>query len=70
VTHFNNSLEAGDAIASLLKQNDLILVKGSQNTIFLEEAVKIMMADQSKSRQLLCRQSTWWLNLKRQALTK
>ena len=70
VTHFNNSLEAGDAIASLLKQNDLILVKGSQNNIFLEEAVKIMMADQSKSRQLLCRQSTWWLNLKRQALTK
>lgn len=70
VTHFSNSLEAGTAITKLLKKNDLILVKGSQNTIFLEEAIKIMMAEPSQARQLLCRQSTWWLNLKRQAMAK
>lgn len=70
VSHFDNSLEAGKQIATLLRKNDLILVKGSQNTIFLEEAVKIMMQEPAKARQLLCRQSTWWLNLKRQAATK
>lgn len=70
VTHFDNSLEAGDKIAKLLKKNDLILVKGSQNTIFLEEAVKVMMKEPEKAKQQLCRQSTWWLNIKRQAMTK
>jgi UDP-N-acetylmuramoyl-tripeptide--D-alanyl-D-alanine ligase len=70
VTHFDNSLEAGDKIAKLLKKNDLILVKGSQNTIFLEEAVKVMMKEPENAKQQLCRQSTWWLNIKRQAMTK
>jgi UDP-N-acetylmuramoyl-tripeptide--D-alanyl-D-alanine ligase len=64
VQHFANAKVAGETIAKLLKKDDLILVKGSQNTIFLEEAVKEMMQEPSKARQLLCRQSQWWLQVK------
>ncbi len=70
VTSFNNSIEAGKAIAALLKANDLILVKGSQNTVFLEEAIKIMMADLPLASTLLCRQSNYWLKVKRQTIAK
>ena len=64
VTFFQNSIEAGEAIAQLLKPGDLILVKGSQNTIFLEEAVKKMMLEKNLANKLLCRQSAYWLNIK------
>ena len=40
-----------------------ILIKGSQNTIYLEELVKSILADPSDSSQL-CRQSTYWLKVK------
>jgi UDP-N-acetylmuramoyl-tripeptide--D-alanyl-D-alanine ligase len=67
---FQNSNEAGTEIAKLLKAEDLILVKGSQNTIFLEEAVKKMMQNEKEATKLLCRQSSWWLSVKSQTLTK
>jgi len=46
-----------------LPQSSTILVKGSQNTIFLEELVKGLLANQSDS-SLLCRQSNYWLTAK------
>lgn len=61
---FQNSREAGLAIAKLLNPGDVILVKGSQNTIFLEEAVKKMMLEENLANNLLCRQSPWWLSIK------
>ncbi|HPS40520.1 MAG TPA: Mur ligase family protein [Candidatus Woesebacteria bacterium] len=67
---FTNAIEAGLKIANLLQANDLILVKGSQNTIFLEEAVKKMLQNEKEAEQVLCRQSPWWLNVKRQAFAK
>jgi hypothetical protein len=67
---FANSTSAGQEIAKLLHAEDLILVKGSQNTIFLEEAIKEMMRVKSEAGELLCRQSPWWLSVKRQALAK
>ncbi|MBU4210887.1 hypothetical protein KKC08_03015 [Patescibacteria group bacterium] len=42
-----------------------ILVKGSQNTIFLEELVKSLLKNKSDSSKL-CRQSPYWLKLKTQ----
>lgn len=41
----------------------LILFKGSQNTIFLEEAIKVVLADTSQASEL-CRQSEWRLQKK------
>lgn len=40
-----------------------ILIKGSQNTIYLEELVKELLENKSDS-SLLCRQSPYWLDLK------
>jgi UDP-N-acetylmuramoyl-tripeptide--D-alanyl-D-alanine ligase len=40
-----------------------ILVKGSQNTIYLEELVKELLENKSEA-SLLCRQSSYWLDLK------
>lgn len=65
VEHFPNAKTAGRAIAKLLQKNDLVLVKGSQNTIFLEEAIREMMREPNKAAQLLCRQSQWWLQVKK-----
>jgi UDP-N-acetylmuramoyl-tripeptide--D-alanyl-D-alanine ligase len=43
VSLFSNAVTAGTTIATLLERNDIILVKGSQNTIFLEEGIKKMI---------------------------
>lgn len=64
VQHFSSSKEAGLAITKELHSGDLILVKGSQNTIFLEEAIKEMMLDRENASRLLCRQSQWWHRVK------
>lgn len=58
-------LKAGRA-ARFLKRNlrggELILVKGSQNTIFLEIVVEALMKDRSQADQLLCRRGKFWDN--------
>jgi len=38
-------------------------VKGSQNTIYLEEAIKKLLSDPSDA-SLLARQEEWWLKKK------
>ena len=58
-----SSQQAGKVLRNRLQKNDLLLVKGSQNTIFLEEAIKQIMA-KSNSAKLLCRQSAWWMKVK------
>ena len=53
-------------IADFLKRSDekwIILFKGSQNTIFLEEAVKQVLANKEDSKHLT-RQSYWWMEKK------
>ena len=50
-------------IKAIIKSKSLILVKGSQNTIFLEEIVKSLLANPS-DKSLLCRQSNYWMNTK------
>ncbi len=70
VTAFEDAATAGSAIAQILKPGDVVLVKGSQNTIFLEEAVKKMMTEEKEAGKLLCRQSNWWLKVKQQIISK
>jgi UDP-N-acetylmuramoyl-tripeptide--D-alanyl-D-alanine ligase len=65
---FNNSYELGKFLKTNLPSNCLVLVKGSQNTVFLEEAVKLLLINPADSVNL-CRQSAYWLRLKRRFLS-
>jgi UDP-N-acetylmuramoyl-tripeptide--D-alanyl-D-alanine ligase len=57
---YENSRLAGGAIKPLLKTGDILLVKGSQNTIFLESAVEALMANPEEAEKLLCRRGEFW----------
>jgi UDP-N-acetylmuramyl pentapeptide synthase len=60
---FDTSIRAGEYLKDHLPKNALVLVKGSQNTIFLEEAIKYILADK-KDEAWLCRQEQYWLRKK------
>lgn len=60
LTSFDTAGEAAEYLKKNLQGGELILVKGSQNTIFLEIVVEALMKDKSKADQLLCRQSEYW----------
>ncbi|MCX6726819.1 MAG: Mur ligase family protein [Candidatus Shapirobacteria bacterium] len=57
--------KASEYLKENIKPNSTILVKGSQNTIFLEELVKELLANKDDISKL-CRQSPYWLNVKKQ----
>ena len=57
---FINAYQAIDAVKKLIKPRDLVLIKGSQNTIFLEIIVEEIMAEPSQASELLCRRSKYW----------
>lgn len=63
---FDNFKDAKDFIASFVRRNDLILVKGSQNTLFLERAVEILLEDKN-DRNKLCRRGKYWDKVRRKA---
>lgn len=60
---FSNWWEALDFIKNNLPQKSTILIKGSQNTIFLEEIVKSLLQNKSDESKI-CRQSEYWLKTK------
>lgn len=60
-----NSVQLGLHLKESLPDNAIILFKGSQNEIFLEEAVKFVLENQSDEKKL-CRQSEFWKNTKAQ----
>jgi len=60
---FENSVELGKYLKTHLPYHSVILVKGSQNTIFLEEAIKFILKNK-KDEKNLCRQSDFWINKK------
>jgi UDP-N-acetylmuramoyl-tripeptide--D-alanyl-D-alanine ligase len=61
VHQFDTSAEAGTYVASIAKQGDLILFKGSQSTR-MERAVKAVLREPEKAGTLLVRQELEWLN--------
>lgn len=65
-TYLDSKL-AGEDLAKKLEAGDLVLVKGSQNTIFLEKAVELLLEDEKSAKKVLCRQSQYWLDIKNQA---
>ena len=61
-----NSKEVWKFVDKFLSDSDekwIILIKGSQNTIFLEEATKALLSDKSDEKYLT-RQSKWRLDKK------
>jgi len=58
----SNAIEAGKFVRSVTEEGAVILVKGSQNEIFLEETVKIL-CDMSEDVELV-RQSDQWRRIK------
>lgn len=63
VSEFTNAKEAGSFIATLLKGGSVILIKGSQNGVFAEEAIKPLLKNKDDYAKLV-RQSNYWLRVK------
>lgn len=60
---FINWQTASSFLTDQIQGGETILVKGSQNTIYLEELVKTILKNPSDSKKL-CRQSKYWLKIK------
>lgn len=56
---FDSPYEAGQYVADLLQKGDTVLVKGSQNGVFAEEATATLLADPADKNHLV-RQSSQW----------
>jgi UDP-N-acetylmuramyl pentapeptide synthase len=60
VLHFATSHDAAQAVKDIIKERDVILVKGSQSQR-MEFVVKVLMAEPHRAKQLLVRQTDRWL---------
>ncbi len=63
VRSFANALEAGGFVNKVLKPKSVVLFKGSQNRVFTEEALKVILLN-PKDQSKLVRQSSDWLKKK------
>ncbi len=66
VQTFDSPYTAGEYLKSILQKGAVVLVKGSQNGVFAEETVKILLANPADSARLV-RQSDHWLKVKQKA---
>ena len=67
VEEFPDSVSLWNFVKDELKKSEwkkLVVWKGSQNTIYLEEAIKILLEDDEDAKNLV-RQSDWWLKKKK-----
>lgn len=64
---FETAHDAGLFLKSNLQENAIVLVKGSQNTIYLEEAIKYILLNKEDANKL-CRQSPYWMGIKNKQL--
>ncbi len=69
VQSFQNAVQAGGFVHGVVQDGALVLVKGSQDGGYLEEAVKILLKNQDQG-SLLVRQSPAWLAHKEQYFAK
>lgn len=63
VERFDDPRELGEFLKHEIKPGAVVLAKGSQNKVFAEEAVKIILANKA-DQKLLVRQSPDWLKTK------
>jgi UDP-N-acetylmuramoyl-tripeptide--D-alanyl-D-alanine ligase len=64
VARCDSPYQAGKLVAERLKENGVVLAKGSQNGVFTEEAIKQLLADGGDVFKLV-RQSDFWMAKKR-----
>ena len=60
VQWFKTAQEAATYLESFLQPDDILLVKSSQNTLFLETAVELLMEHPEDAEKLLCRRGAFW----------
>lgn len=60
---------AGEAVRERLKKGGMVLVEGSQNQVFAEESIKVLLADKADAKKLV-RQSDYWMGIKRKQFGK
>jgi UDP-N-acetylmuramoyl-tripeptide--D-alanyl-D-alanine ligase len=63
---FDTYKEAKNEITDLVKRSDLVLVKGSQNTLYLERVVELLLLDK-RDREKLCRRGKYWDRVRQNA---
>lgn len=63
IKSFQTPYQAGNYLKSLIKSGDTVLIKGSQNRVFTEEAAALLLADPA-DRSKLVRQTPNWLKIK------
>jgi UDP-N-acetylmuramyl pentapeptide synthase len=63
---FGTFKDAREEIVELINRGDLILVKGSQNTLFLERAVELLLEDKN-DQEKLCRRGKYWDKARRKS---
>jgi len=61
VATFPDPISAGAFANEVLVEGGVLLVKGSQNGVFAEEAVKILLHDELEEEKLLVRQDAEWM---------
>lgn len=61
IHHFRNSKEAGEFLSEILEAHDVVLAKGSQDSVRMERLVKKCMKEPEQARHLLVRQEPYWL---------
>lgn len=59
--HFNTSIEAAEKVPALLREGDIVLVKGSQG-IRMERVVKVLLDPSLDPKDHLVRQEAEWLS--------
>lgn len=69
VKSFLSAVDAGAFARSVIEQGAVVLAKGSQGNIYAEEAVKMLLHETHDDHELV-RQSTKWLETKRQFFSK
>jgi UDP-N-acetylmuramoyl-tripeptide--D-alanyl-D-alanine ligase len=67
VYSFLNFTSAKATILEQIKPKDMILIKGSQNTLFLERAVE-MLLERPQDRDKLCRRGEYWDKIREKTL--
>lgn len=65
VRSFSSPYEAGAFAHKVMQPGAVILVKGSQNRVFAEEAIKVLLHD-TDDEKMLVRQSEKWMQKKRE----
>lgn len=63
VKSFSNAIDAGGFVNSVLESGAVVLAKGSQGGIYLEEALKILLHETHEDHELV-RQSEQWQKIK------